>query len=209
MKKHIYFLALIYLIGFFQACGGDHSNDGINVPESKKGYNTYIDSNLIVKRNWGVSFTKYSDWIVTVNTSNKVVISYQKSCDSKCFSDDDCGSADNEIYIEYILLDTIFDSNVKFGSVAYYYNKNVWMEIDEMEDFDTDADNIIFCDSTTGLTRQADVTTTTKDGLIIFDGRSWASYIIPLSYLKFLRLHIRGWVDALPLYDLLKTIRKI
>ena len=205
---------MIYLIGFVQACGGDHPDDGLNVPESKKGFNTYIDSNLIVKRNWGVSFTKYSDCIVTVNTSKELIITHKKSCiDFNCVKYDDCGSTDNEIYIKYILGDTIFDFSVNFGGVAYYYdkNKNVWMEIDEMHLDNNIVDDIIVCDPTTGLTRKADVTNITKDGLIIFDGRKRrASFIIPLSYSKFLRLNIQGGDGgSLPLDDLLETIRKI
>ena len=178
---------MIYLIGFVQACGGDHPDDGLNVPESKKVFNTYIDSNLIVKRNWGVSFTKFSDCIVTVNTSNELLITHKKSSiDFNCVSQDNRCSTDFTIYIEYILGETIFNFSSKFGVVACYYpkNKNVWMEIDKMKG----ADNTIGCDPTAGLTRQADVTTITKDGLIMFNGRRrWATFIIPLSYSKFLR----------------------
>ncbi|HYM92917.1 MAG TPA: hypothetical protein VET23_02175 [Chitinophagaceae bacterium] len=157
-----------------------------------KRLNTSIDSNLILKRHWGVSFVKSSNWSVTNNTSSKITLTQ--------ISGESTGDV---ITIEYVSGDSITDIDTKFGWITYRYdnNKQAWMQTDNME-----GEGIYSHPSPV----QANAIAITKDGLQIFHGTGrWVTYIIPLSHTKFLKLNIMGSGESQPLEALVKIIRKI
>ena len=150
------------------------------------------DSNLIVKNDWGVYFTKCSNWRIISNTSNKITLTQTTG-----------ESSGDLISIDYVLSDSITDNDAKFGSITYFYDKkkNAWMETDNME-----GENI-YAHSTPVLAEDIAIL---ADGFPVFKGTyRWKTITISLSHTTFLKCNITGGglTDALLLIT--GTIRKI
>lgn len=156
-------------------------------------YIAVSDSNTITKNNWGVSFTKSSDWNVTSNTNEQINLGQ--------VSGEWTG---DKIDISYVSDTNITTTDAKFGSVTYYYDttNQQWMKIGQSEK--------------TGDTESPVPATTyteypyTADNFPVFVGTNrWLTLIVPLSHTTFLRLHVTGSGQTQPLRDLLRTVRKI
>lgn len=151
------------------------------------------DVNTIIKNNWGVSFTKSSDWNVTSNTSEQLNL---EQVSGEWTGD--------KIDISYISGTNITTTDAKFGSVTYYYDENSqrWMKIGQSEktgDTQSPVPAIAYNEYPQ-----------TVDGLPVFVGTNrWLTLIVPLSHKTFLKLHITGSGQTQPLKDLLRTIKKI
>ena len=148
------------------------------------------DSNLITVKNWGVSFAKSENWVVT-GTSDSIITLMQVSG----------RSAGDLITINYFTRDSITDNDAKFGWVTYFYDNSsqLWMK---KYDSEINPSELII--------EKAEVVTKTRDGFPVFSGRSrWKTTIIPLSHKTFLKFNIIGGGETQPLIDMTATLRKI
>ncbi len=144
------------------------------------GTNITPDAN-VVKTNWGVSFTKASNWDVTTTTANKITLSEVSG-----------KWAGDIMTIEYVSGNSITDTDAKFGDVTYFYDgtTGTWMRtVSELG------------------TTQAAMPVSTVNGFPVFDGTGrWKTLIIPLSHTTFLKANIGGSGESQPLYDLVATL---
>lgn len=149
--------------------------------------------NVISQSDWRIAFTKPTGWDISTQTlSNKIVL-----------SDTEGEGKGDAILVEYVMGDTISDSDAKFGNITYYYEKSTkrWLETDNAQ---TSAANQM---SAPTLARTVAYT---ADKLPVYPGtKRWLTYIIPLSTNTFLKLNITGSGATAPLQDLVKTIHKI
>ncbi len=151
------------------------------------------NANELSNADWHIAFTKGADWTVSnAQLSNKIVLS------------DTAGEGKGDsMTIEYVLGDKISDTDSKFGSVTYYYEKSTqrWLEVNNSETKDPNQ---------LSTPAPARIATYTADKLPVYAGtKRWLTYIIPLSTNTFLKLNITGSGATMPLQDLVKTIHKI
>lgn len=150
-----------------------------------------VDSNLVTKSTWGISFIKSPTWNITTNTTDKVVV-------SQVVQD---GNDGNTITLTSISGNSVTDSDAKFGNITYYYDENskAWMVKLPDEQYGGSMSPTI-----------AKPAFYTTSGLPVFNGTGrWGTYIIPLSSTTFLKLNISGGGLTQPLIDLTKTVKKI
>jgi hypothetical protein len=143
-------------------------------------------NNIITKNDWGVSFTKTSDWDIVTNTSSEVSLKQNAG-----------QWVEDIIKINYVSGQSITDTDAKFGNITYYYNgsSNQWMK--------TTNEN-------GAVTSIATTSSYTVDGFPVFPGTGrWKTYIIPTSHTTFIKLNIGGSGYSQPLTDLVQTIKKI
>ena len=158
-------------------------------------YGPVLDSNVIVKNAWGVSFSKSQDWEVTSNSDKEVIL---RQSSGEWVGD--------IINISYISAPEITSVDSKFGSVTYYFDekRNQWMVIDQREGKPS-TNNGDPSPSPVSLDHVLLV-----DNLPVFSGSErWMTFIVPLSHTTFLKLNITGSGQTQPLQDLLKTVKKI
>ena len=150
----------------------------------------HADTNLIVKTNWGLCFTKCSNWSITSNT-NKNITLIQTT-----------GQWSGDIMtIEYVSGDTIKDDSGKFGWILYWHDEanKSWMK-----QFSDEEGLVPY------ITKPADTLGVLADGFPIFRGNGvWATLIIPLSNKTFLKCNVTGSGATDPVFLLAGTIRKI
>jgi hypothetical protein len=156
----------------------------ISKAQTKSDIHLLGDSNLIIKKDWGIYFTKCSNWCITNNMSNSITLRQTSlKLDGPPFE------------IDYVVGDTITDDNPKYGWIKYWYDskERLWMK--KIED-DTNP-------------KPADTLAVLADGFPIFNGIDNFTLIIPLSHKSFLRCGITfGSSDDIPRF-IVGTIRKI
>lgn len=151
------------------------------------------NANELSNADWHIAFTKGADWTVSnAQLSNKIVLS------------DTAGEGKGDsMTIEYVLGDKISDTDSKFGSITYYYEKSTqrWLQVNNAQSADPNQ---------LSVPADAKSVATTADKLPVYAGtKRWLTYIIPLSTNTFLKLNITGSGATMPLQDLVKTIHKI
>lgn len=154
---------------------------------------TTQESNVINKHEWGISFSEPSNWDITSNTGEAVLL--------KQVSGDWAGDT---IDVSYVTGEVITTTDSKFGSVTYYFDKGSgdWMKIGQSERTGE-------IETPIPATRYAEYPYVANT-FPVFTGTSrWLTLIVPLSHKTFLKLHITGSGQTQPLKDLLRSIKKI
>jgi len=151
-----------------------------------------LNSNLVTRNDWLISFKKQSNWSITNNVPMQMEL---KQVSGKW--------KDDIITIQYVAGDKITDKDAKFGDITYWYDqsKGEWMRTGRT-------------DERTGATEPAVVKAIPQfyvaGNMPVFLGTGrWLTYIIPLSYTSFLKFNIIGSGYTQPLTDLVKTISKL
>jgi|GEM_PF-5309655 len=148
---------------------------------------------LIQSSEWGVQFKKETDWDITEQSRDAVVLKKRSGFDSG-----------DRITVTFSSGTAMTDTDAKFGPVTYFYaatgpNGANWYRKrgDEM----------------TGDTETVTLATPaayTADGMLAFLGTSrWKTYIVPLSKTHFMKINITGSGKTDALDVLLKTVKKI
>lgn len=170
---------------------GTTSTTGTKTGTATTGSNAAV--NVITNNDWKIAFTKAVDWTLTPMTDKNKQILSDVAGDGK----------GDSIIIQYVTGDKITDTDAKFGSITYYYEKSTgkWMETDNAQ---TNSANVFTTPA------PAKVVTYTADKLPVYAGTTrWLTYIVPLSNNTFLKLNITGSGATQPLQDLIKTVHKI
>lgn len=150
-------------------------------------------TNTIIKTEWGVSFSKPSNWDITNNTSGVVEL---KQTSGEWVGD--------TIDISYITGANITTTDAKFGSVTYYWDEGgqKWMKIGQ-------SDRTGEMESTFPATNYTEYPYMANLFPVFVGTNRWLTLIVPLSHTTFLKLHITGSGQTQPLKDILGTIKKI
>ncbi|OHA42655.1 MAG: hypothetical protein A3G59_00490 [Candidatus Taylorbacteria bacterium RIFCSPLOWO2_12_FULL_47_20] len=150
-------------------------------------------TNTIIKNEWGISFSKPSNWDITSNTGGIVEL---KQVSGEWVGD--------TIDISYITGANITTTDAKFGSVTYYWNESgqKWMKIGQSE---KTGEN----ESPVPATTYIEYPYAANTFPVFVGANRWLTLIIPLSHTTFLKLHITGSGQTQPLKDVLGTIKKI
>ncbi len=150
-------------------------------------------TNTIIKNEWGISFSKPSNWDITNNANGVVEL---KQVSGQWVGD--------TISISYITGANITTTDAKFGNVTYYWDESgqKWMKIGQNNRTGENESPI----PATTYTEYPYVANTFP----VFVGTNrWLTLIVPLSHTTFLKLHITGSGQTQPLKDILGTIKKI
>jgi hypothetical protein len=152
-------------------------------------------TDTVTRTDWGISFTKGSNWSVTVNAPDQLEL--------KQMSGEGIGDI---ITIKYITGEKITDQDTKFGDITYWYDtsdtsasKWKWVRAGRMNEL-------------TGVMEPSVVDAAPQFyipvNLPVFLGTGrWLTYIFPLSSGSFLKFNITGSGYSQPLTDLVKTIK--
>lgn len=146
---------------------------------------TTSNPNLVAKANWHVSFIKASNWNITANSTNQIVLTDPSSGDV--------------MTMDYISGATVSDTDGKFGPVSYSFDNNQQKWLVTRLDEETGSN------STTPATPVM-----TVSGFPIFAGtHRWLTYIVPISHTTFIKVNITGSGNTKPLQDLILTIQSL
>lgn len=136
-----------------------------------------VNANLVAKNSWGLSFEKGSEWSITQNTNNQVVMEQAS------------GSwVGDTITMEYITGQSVSNSDSKFGTVTYSYNapSQSWMR-----------DGVV---ATPEFYTQNNLP-------VFLGVKRWKTYVIPTSTTSFVVMNITGSGNADALDALAQTIQ--
>jgi hypothetical protein len=206
--------------GFVFQSGG-HEQDGPQYLDVAKIFDrknhpvfkfTHPPENKITRNDWGVSFLRGNDWDVTTNSEKDGVVLTKMSGEDR----------GDRITISHFSTSTITDTDSKFGSVTYFYDKSaeVWMKAGHLSEMT--GQNIPSAPAVSEDGPEAGGLYS-LDGFPIFLGTSrWRTYIIPLSNSlivklsddktavnSILKLNITGSGSAAALDDLVRTVKKV
>ncbi|MFO0743732.1 MAG: hypothetical protein U0469_01625 [Candidatus Paceibacterota bacterium] len=152
------------------------------------------NNNLISKPEWNVSFSKTSDWSITTNNLNKIILTQIKG-----------QWAGDTINISYVSGNSITDSDAKFGGITYSYDKNSnsYMVYAQSEMDGSWATSSISYFSKTYYTNSG-------NPLTVFRGTGrWETLIVPIRGIGFIKFNISGGGYTQSLEDLVKTLNII
>jgi len=154
---------------------------------------TITQGTTIIKNEWGISFSKPSNWDITNNTSGVVEL---KQVSGEWVGD--------TIDISFVTGTNMTTTDAKFGSVTYYWDESgqKWMKIGQSE-------RIGETESPIPATTYTEYPYVANTFPVFVGTNRWLTLIVPLSHTTFLKLHITGSGQTQPLKDILGTIKKI
>lgn len=151
-------------------------------------------SDTVTRTDWGISFTKGSNWFITSNTSDQLELKQISGL----------GNGDT-INIKYINGEKITDQDAKFGDITYWYDTSAgkWVRAGRINEITG-----VMEPSVVDATPQFYNTYITGNFPVFLGTGRWLTYIVPLSSSFFLKFNITGSGYSQPLTDLVKSVKQ-